>query len=102
MSTGEPIYTTVMPTSTGNGSTATSASSIFTISPTNYTYTYNTPYASTDDINKLNERLDKLEQHLLTFKVDQLLMEKYPALKEAYESYKLIEALVKDGKHDNR
>lgn len=47
-------------------------------------------------INTVSSRLDKIEERLLIIQPDQELMKKYPALKEAYDHYKLIEALVND------
>lgn len=43
----------------------------------------------------INKRLEEIEKrlHILT-KPDQDLMDKYPALKEAYDAYKLIEKLI--------
>jgi hypothetical protein len=48
-----------------------------------------------DELKDTNERLDRIEGQLLILRVDQALHEKYPALKEAYEHYKLIEKMVR-------
>lgn len=64
-------------TSTGTGTATWTTSDYYT--------TYNV------DINK---RLDQIEARLLILQPAIELHEKYPALKEAYEHYKLIEKLV--------
>ena len=48
----------------------------------------------------INERLDTIERHLgvLTNKPSQELLDKYGALKNAYNEYKLIEKIVLSGK----
>lgn len=40
------------------------------------------------------ERLDAIEKRLLIVRPDEALMEKYPALKEAYDAYQLIAKIV--------
>lgn len=49
---------------------------------------------------KINERLDVIERHLgvLTSAPDPELLEKYEALKNAYNEYKLIEKICLSGK----
>ena len=77
----------VVPVGVHNPATATQV--------TNTTWasgTFNVPN-NNDEILK---RLDTIEAHLAILKVDEFLMENHPALKEAYEAYKIIEALLKD------
>lgn len=51
----------------------------------------------TDEANiaKINKRLDAIEERLLIINPNESMHEKYPALKEAYEAYKIVEKLVK-------
>lgn len=49
----------------------------------------------TNDLKKIQERLSVVEERLLIIYPDKEMHEKYPALKEAYEAYKVIEKLVK-------
>lgn len=44
------------------------------------------------------KRLDEIEKRLAIINPDEVLMEKYPALKEAYDHYKMIEAMVNQNK----
>lgn len=55
-------------------------------------------YVSPQD--KIDERLSVIEERLAILSPNEELMEKYPALREAYEHYKTVEALVNDGKRD--
>lgn len=43
---------------------------------------------------EVRERLEAIERRLLIIRPDVALMEKYPALKEAYDAYQLIEKIV--------
>jgi hypothetical protein len=45
----------------------------------------------------LTQTLNTLEERLLILQPDFEMMEQYPALKAAYEQYKLIEKLLRDG-----
>jgi hypothetical protein len=47
------------------------------------------------NMEKVMKRLEIIEERLLIVEPDLSLHEKYPALKEAYEQYKIIEKLVK-------
>ena len=53
------------------------------------------------DINQpmvdLLEVVRSIQDRLAIIEADATLMEKFPALKEAYDNYKLIEAMVKEG-----
>lgn len=49
-----------------------------------------------DEHNTLLKRVEELEKRLLIIPPNEALQEKYPALKEAYEAYKIIEKLVYD------
>lgn len=51
---------------------------------------YSDPYAD------MNFRITEIEKQLLLIKPDQYMMDKYPALKEAYDHYQLILKLVRD------
>lgn len=100
MTTGDPTFTT---TSTGNGSILTStvvgtigATQYTTINPSYLTYPPAPSYATEDDIKKVDKRLAEIEDRLSILRIDENLHTKYPALREAYEAYKIIEALVKD------
>src|ERR1700756_3958689 len=98
------IYTTTEPftspltTSAMGGSTITSTASYGTYGVPGAVWgSVNVPsYATPDDLNVLHKRLDQIEERLSIIKTDEYLMEKYPSLKEAYDAYKLIEALVRD------
>jgi len=48
----------------------------------------------------INDRLGQVENRLAIINVDFELMEKYPALKEAYDHYMIVEKLVKDSKNE--
>lgn len=47
---------------------------------------------------RINERLEKIEQRLAIIIPDETLHKEFPALREAYEHYKLIEKLVSSKK----
>lgn len=60
-----------------------------------------TSVATTDDIAEVTDRLVKIEERLAILNSpDPKLLETYPALREAYDAYKLIERLV-EGNNDN-
>jgi hypothetical protein len=65
-------------------------------SPTMGGYTY-VGDGSSVELRKVNERLDLIEKRLCVLYDNPELHEKFPALKEAYENYKLIEKLVTGG-----
>ena len=44
------------------------------------------------------DRMAKIEERLAILEPNQELQDKYPALQEAYEAYKIIEKLVHDPK----
>lgn len=50
------------------------------------------------ELNKVIERIEAIEKRLLLIEPNEELHQKYPALKEAYDSYKLIEKIVNDQK----
>ena len=51
--------------------------------------------ATSEDIKKVTDRLDKIEKRFCIISdVDLEKIENFPALKEAYEHYKLIEKLI--------
>ncbi len=58
-------------------------------SPLGPSYTY------IKEHNDIKERISAIEDRLAIIRPDEVLQEKYPSLKEAYEHYKLIEKLVK-------
>ncbi len=47
-----------------------------------------------EDIIKLQDRLEEIEKRLLILRPNIEKMEKYAALKEAYEAYKIIDGLI--------
>ena len=55
---------------------------------------YNVGRKTEDVITELELRIRKLEERLLVIEPQLELMEKYPALKEAYNEYKLVERLI--------
>ena len=55
---------------------------------------YNAGRKTEDVISELELRVRKLEERLLVIEPQLELMEKYPALKEAYNEYKLVERLI--------
>lgn len=85
MSTGDPI-------TIGTFHTA--------IAPNNWDYitsSYIEPnYGIQKEMTEMKEKIEAIEDRLAILRPDETLHEKYPALKEAYEHYKLIEKLVKD------
>jgi len=48
----------------------------------------------TDVIETINDRLQSIEKLLLIVQEQQVLNEKYPALKEAYDHYQMVLAMV--------
>ncbi len=52
------------------------------------------------DFKQIKERLSVIEKRLAILEPDQDLQDKYPALQEAYDHYKLIEKLV-ESKSEN-
>jgi hypothetical protein len=51
-------------------------------------------YPNNDIMHGLEERIEAIEARLLILLPDHELHEKYPALKEAYDSYKVIARMV--------
>lgn len=83
--------------------TASFPNSYTTTSSGTYQYTASASATMNDDITitrpgknpiKVAETLEIILERLLIIEADFQKMEKYPALKEAYDNYKLIEALV--------
>lgn len=65
------------------------------------TITYNTGITSTtfptqEDHLKLCKRLEAIEERLAIIIPNQTLHDKFPALQEAYEAYKIVERLVNE------
>ena len=56
----------------------------------------NTAYRHYSPIDNVLERIETIEERLAIIVPNEILHDKYPALKEAYDAYKLIEQLVKD------
>lgn len=48
------------------------------------------------DFQDMTKRIEKIEERLSILRPNEELHEKYPALREAYEHYMLIEKLVND------
>lgn len=60
-----------------------------------WSVTYTEPYNITDAVQSLRDRLDKIEERLsIITEPNKELLENYAALKQAYDNYKVIEALV--------
>ncbi len=53
------------------------------------------------DFQEMQARLAKIEERLAILQPNEELQKRYPALREAYEHYKLIEKLVNDGAKKN-
>ena len=53
-----------------------------------------TTYPSKTDYEKLEARVIALEERFAILQPNETMQEKYPALREAYEAYKIIEKLV--------
>lgn len=51
-----------------------------------------------EDFIKLRDRISRIEQRLLILEPNTELQEKFPALQEAYDHYKVIEKLVNQNK----
>ena len=61
--------------------------------------TYNIPGVPSEaEFKNLMDRMAKIEERLAILEPNQELQDKYPALQEAYEAYKIIEKLVHDPK----
>ncbi len=54
-------------------------------------------YPNMDQFNKLTDRIDSIEKRLAILQPNETVQEKYPALQEAYDAYKIIEQLVTSG-----
>ena len=96
------------------GATGSSVNPIYTISPSYYTtssnaiWTGNVPMNSDITIQYKNETIEvgktlkTLMDRLCVIEPNFKLMEKYPALKEAYDNYKMMEALLaNEGENEN-
>jgi len=64
-----------------------------------YTTAFNPTY--NNQLEEIDKRVSAIEDRLAILRINETLHEKYPALKEAYEHYKLIEKLVKEQSNDN-
>ena len=104
------VSSTAVDTSTAGGisiNNAGSTSGTYTVQGSastsgNIYYTNSYDWTSVKSNSELlSERIDAIEDRLAILKVDEELQAKYPALKEAYDHYKLIEALVKSKGDDN-
>ena len=60
--------------------------------------TWMTPVFTESDHLILLKRIEAIEARLAIIEPNQVLQDKYPALQEAYEAYKIIERLVNDKK----
>lgn len=99
-----PIQSWVTVGGGGGGAASYSiGASSFSNAYTTGTYSHTATATVTDDLTisrpgkstiKVGESLDILMERLLVIEANFQKMEKYPALKEAYNNYKLIEALV--------
>jgi hypothetical protein len=64
-----------------------------------WTSSYTIPgVPSEEEFKNLMDRMVKIEERLAILEPNQELQDKYPALQEAYEAYKIIEKLVHDPK----
>ena len=100
---------------TGNWVTAGSSlpayvnTGIYTINATSSVYSNGVDYSTNDIILKRNGKddlhvgkaIDAMMERLCIIEPAFELLEKYPALREAYNNYKLIETMVKNGNHDD-
>jgi len=59
-------------------------------------YTFGPDLNDSKDFIEIKARLEEIEKRLAILKPNETLQEKFPALQEAYESYKIIEKLVND------
>lgn len=57
-------------------------------------------YITDKNLNEIVARIEEIEKRLLILLPDNELCQKFPALKEAYDHYKLIEKLVSEGKNE--
>jgi hypothetical protein len=53
-----------------------------------------TSYPTNAEYDKLTARVEALEKRLAILQPNETMQEKYPALQEAYDAYKIIEKLV--------
>ncbi len=56
------------------------------------------PIFAESDYKILLKRIEAIEARLAIIEPNQIMQDKYPALQEAYEAYKIIERLVNDKK----
>ena len=81
----------------------------YTINATSSVYSNGVDYSTNDIILKRNGKddlhvgkaIDAIMERLCIIEPAFELLEKYPALREAYNNYKLIETMVKNGNHDD-
>jgi hypothetical protein len=66
------------------------------ITSSGYGHTIVPEVAYKEDVSKINDRLSKIEERLCILSPSFELHDKYPALKEAYEAYRIIEGLVNE------
>lgn len=83
--------------------------STITINATSSVYSHGMVYDNNDIVLKRNGKddlhigkaIDSIMERLCIIEPAFELLEKYPALREAYNNYKLIETMVKNGDHDD-
>jgi hypothetical protein len=86
LSIGDPsVFYNDVVTTTGNAAGTIVVSADYT--------TWESPYPN--ETKELKERLEVIEKRLMIIHPDKELHEKYPALKEAYEAYRIVERLIK-------
>lgn len=81
----------------------------YTINSTSSVYSNGVDYSNNDIVLKRNGKddlrvgaaIDAIMERLCIIEPAFELLEKYPALREAYNNYKLIETMVKHGDHDD-
>jgi len=66
---------------------------------TNFGTTYAPEFVTKQEHKEMLDRITEIEKRLFILQSNRYLEEKYPALKEAYEAYKLIEGLIE---HENQ
>lgn len=81
----------------GGGVTTGSVSSTYSVPISGSTLNTSTS-ASVIIIGDLLSRIEKIEKQLSILRPNIELHDKYPALKQAYEDYKIIERLIDDSK----
>ena len=90
------VTTVTIPTTVPPGYTFTTG--LITSNSAGIWPTSNSPYdcfITTSEHKKLQDRVEEIEKRLAILQPNETLQEKYPALQEAYDAYKIIEKLVK-------